>query len=184
MAALPGRTGTLTARDVMTRDVITVAESDTIGNAVQTLKENRITGAPVIDDAGKFVGILSLSDLVHPGHAPSEELSADQAPLAHGEDATTWDLFQQAELLNAEIGVEQVNQRMSRKVTSVTDLTPLQWMRLTRLIFTPKRIEKGLEFARKSETLGEIDIEFPAPQGRKPMSPAEFWARFDAGAFK
>lgn len=125
MAALPGRMGTLTARDVMTRDVITVAESDTIENAVQTLKENRITGAPVIDEAGKFVGILSLSDLVHPGHAPSEELSADQAPLAHGEDATTWDLFEQAELLNAEIGVEQVNQRMSRKVTSVTDLTPL-----------------------------------------------------------
>ena len=68
--------------------------------------------------------------------------------------------------------------------SAVTDLTPVQSMRLTRLVFTPKRIEKGIEFARKSETLREIDVEFPAPQGRKPMSPAEFWTRYDAGAFK
>jgi CBS-domain-containing membrane protein len=117
--------GTLTARDVMTRDVITLRRADTIEDAVQTLKANRITGAPVVDEGGKFVGILSLTDLVHPGGASSGQLGAEQAPVAHGEGATTWDLFEKAELLNAQIGVEKVDQRMSGKVTSVTELTPL-----------------------------------------------------------
>jgi len=125
MATLPGRMGTLTACDVMTHDVIVVREADTIESAVETLKAKRITGAPVVDEAGRFVGILSVSDLVHPGGAPSQGLDAEQTPLAPGEDASTWDLFQQAERLGAELGVEQVKQRMSHKVTSVTERAPL-----------------------------------------------------------
>jgi internalin A len=67
--------------------------------------------------------------------------------------------------------------------TEVTDLAPLEWLQLTRLIFTPGRIKAGLEFARRMETLEEIDVEFPSPRG-KPMSPAEFWQRYDAGELK
>ncbi len=66
--------------------------------------------------------------------------------------------------------------------SAVTDLTPVQWMRLTRLIFTPSRIEKGIEFARESETITEIGVEFS--EDHPPMKPAVFWERYDAGAFK
>ncbi|NQU19848.1 MAG: hypothetical protein HQ567_01090 [Candidatus Nealsonbacteria bacterium] len=75
-------------------------------------------------------------------------------------------------------------ERLHIAESAVTDLTPVQWMRLTRLIFTPKRIEKGIEFARESKTIREIDVEFPAPRGGQPMGPAAFWSRYDAGAFK
>ena len=71
MPKLPGRLGTLTARDIMTKNVIVVVESDTIETAVETLKKNWITGAPVVGERNKFVGILSTNDLVAAGAASS-----------------------------------------------------------------------------------------------------------------
>jgi len=69
--------------------------------------------------------------------------------------------------------------------TAVTDLTPLRWMKLTRLIFTPGRIKKGIDDARAMPTLREIDTEFGEPgTRRRPMTPAEFWPLYDAGEFK
>lgn len=65
--------------------------------------------------------------------------------------------------------------------TPVTDLTPLRSMQLTRLIFTPNRIEEGMEYARNMSTLREIGLEFSDPRARPPMAPAEFWAKYDAG---
>lgn len=65
--------------------------------------------------------------------------------------------------------------------TPVTDLTPLRSMQLTRLIFTPGRIEKGMEYARNMRTLREMGTEFSDPRVRPPMAPADFWAKFDAG---
>ncbi len=64
MPKLPGRLGTLTAADIMTRDVTVVRAGETLTEAVHILREGRITGAPVVDDDGRLVGILSISDLV------------------------------------------------------------------------------------------------------------------------
>ncbi|MDY0167124.1 MAG: hypothetical protein RBS80_11310 [Thermoguttaceae bacterium] len=66
--------------------------------------------------------------------------------------------------------------------TPITDLTPLRSMHLTRLIFTPGRIEKGIEHARNMRTLRELGTEFSDPRVRPPMPPSEFWAKYDAGA--
>ncbi len=75
-------------------------------------------------------------------------------------------------------------QRLHIAGTQVTDLSPLEAMRLTRLIFTPGKITKGIEFAREMPTLREIDVAFPPPGGGRPMSPAMFWEKYDAGGFK
>lgn len=66
--------------------------------------------------------------------------------------------------------------------SEVTDLSPLKWMQLTRLIFTPRRINRGMRFARQMETLRQIDVEFDG--AHRPMSAAEFWRRYDAGEFQ
>jgi CBS-domain-containing membrane protein len=126
MGTLPGRLGTLTARDVMTKDVIAVREDDTLEKAIQTLKQNRITGAPVIGKKNKFVGILSINDLI--GQKPGVDFTDSghlATALAHAEDATTWDLFDKASPLDDRSGAEQVATRMSRQMTSVADDTPL-----------------------------------------------------------
>lgn len=67
--------------------------------------------------------------------------------------------------------------------TDVTDLSVLQSLRLERLIFTPGRIKKGLEFAREMPGLWQIDVRFD-DQYDRPMSPDEFWPLYDAGKFE
>lgn len=124
MGILPGRLGTLTARDVMTGRIIVLSESDTLDAAIQTLREHHITGAPVTDEQGRLIGILSLYDLV--GVPASSRRRPDgQRPLAHGEEPVVWDLFEKAAADERDFRVERVADRMSRKVASVTAETPL-----------------------------------------------------------
>ena len=48
----------------MTTDLITVTPDMDIAQAAKTLLDNRINGAPVVDDSGRLVGILCQSDLI------------------------------------------------------------------------------------------------------------------------
>lgn len=54
----------LQAKDIMTRDVITVTPEMEIAKATEILLENKINGVPVVDDSGKLLGILCQSDLI------------------------------------------------------------------------------------------------------------------------
>ena len=54
----------LTARDIMTTDLITLTPDIEITRAARILLDHRINGAPVVDDAGGLVGILCQSDLI------------------------------------------------------------------------------------------------------------------------
>ena len=51
-------------RDIMTTDLITVTPDMDISRAAKILFDNRINGAPVVDDNGSLVGILCQSDLI------------------------------------------------------------------------------------------------------------------------
>jgi CBS domain-containing protein len=53
----------LKAKDIMTRDPITVSPETAIAHAARILLEKGINGLPVVDD-GKLVGILCQSDLI------------------------------------------------------------------------------------------------------------------------
>ena len=74
-------------------------------------------------------------------------------------------------------------QRLNIAGTEVTDLTPILGLPLTRLIFTPGRITKGLDGLRQMTSLRELDVQFE-PDQRPAYSPSEFWARYDAGEFR
>ncbi len=52
------------ARDIMTRDVITVSPATTIKNLAKILIQNQISGAPVTDKKGKILGVVSEADIV------------------------------------------------------------------------------------------------------------------------
>ncbi|MEW6076200.1 MAG: CBS domain-containing protein [Thermodesulfobacteriota bacterium] len=52
------------ARDIMTRDVITVAPETDIAQAAGILLKNHINGVPVINRQGELVGMLCQSDLI------------------------------------------------------------------------------------------------------------------------
>jgi CBS domain-containing protein len=53
-----------TVADVMSRDPIVVRPETPLKEAIQILAERRISGLPVVDDAGKLVGIISETDLM------------------------------------------------------------------------------------------------------------------------
>jgi CBS domain-containing protein len=52
------------AKDIMTRDIITVNPSMTIKSLAMTLIKNQISGAPVAGKNGKIVGVVSEADIV------------------------------------------------------------------------------------------------------------------------
>jgi CBS-domain-containing membrane protein len=54
----------LTAADVMTRDVITVKKETTIRELAELFAGHRISMAPVVDDSGAMIGIVTETDLV------------------------------------------------------------------------------------------------------------------------
>lgn len=53
-----------TAQDIMTTRVVTLSPDTDITAAARLLLEHDINGAPVVDEAGAIVGILTQSDLV------------------------------------------------------------------------------------------------------------------------
>jgi CBS domain-containing protein len=57
----------VTAQDLMKKDVETLAPSDTIETAMALFEEARISGAPVLAN-GRLVGVLTLADIASPEH--------------------------------------------------------------------------------------------------------------------
>ena len=53
------------AKDIMTRDVITVEKDTPTGEMVKLLLENKISGVPVVDDDDHVMGIVTESNLIY-----------------------------------------------------------------------------------------------------------------------
>ncbi len=58
--------GRLTAKDIMTQDVLEVKADWSLRRLVEFLAENLISGAPVISEDGRLIGVVSLTDIL--GH--------------------------------------------------------------------------------------------------------------------
>ena len=52
------------ARDVMTKDVITVRESSSLAEAAKIMRRHHVSGLHVVDNAGIVLGILSEKDIL------------------------------------------------------------------------------------------------------------------------
>ena len=55
---------TRTIADIMATELVTFHPNQDIHQAIHTLLEKRISGAPVVDDSGKLVGVLSRKDFL------------------------------------------------------------------------------------------------------------------------
>ena len=49
----------LTARDIMTKHVVTIRPTESVRTAVERLIAEQISGLPVVDEAGRMVGIVT-----------------------------------------------------------------------------------------------------------------------------
>src|SRR5262249_12060148 len=79
---------TLTARDVMNPDVLTVPVDMTVRELAGFLTENQISGAPVVDAGGHLVGLVSVTD-VATNDAERPDLVVDHS--RPGEAVRAWE---------------------------------------------------------------------------------------------
>lgn len=81
------------ARDIMARDVVVLTPDIGVDEAAEILIRYRIHGAPVVDEQGMLVGMVSLVDLVgKPGARVSEIMTRD--PITATEDTPVEELAQ------------------------------------------------------------------------------------------
>jgi CBS domain-containing protein len=67
-----------TVADVMTRRLVTIKEDETLGNIEQAMEALRVRHLPVVDDAGKLVGLVSHADIWHAASSVLSEREADR----------------------------------------------------------------------------------------------------------
>ncbi|HEY3908257.1 MAG TPA: CBS domain-containing protein [Stellaceae bacterium] len=60
------------ASDVMTRDIVSIGPGAPIREALRLMLDRKISGLPVVDGAGKLVGILTEGDLLHRSEIATE----------------------------------------------------------------------------------------------------------------
>ncbi len=74
--------GDLCARDLMTRDPVTVHENTTIGELCDLLQERNINGAPVVDDRGHLLGVVTQEDIIYGtmGHPSGPDAGGEETP--------------------------------------------------------------------------------------------------------
>jgi len=53
------------ARDIMTREVVMIPVGMPVEDLIDTLRDKKITGAPVVDSEDNLVGIVSNEDIIH-----------------------------------------------------------------------------------------------------------------------
>lgn len=111
----------LTAKDIMTTDLVTLSAGLEISQAATRLLEKRINGAPVVDDAGHLIGILCQSDLI----ATQKKLSIPSLfTLLDG-------YFPLGSMKNMETELEKiaaltVEKAMTKKPVTISPNTPIE----------------------------------------------------------
>ena len=117
---MPGRLGTLQARDLMSTDVLVLAESMTLLDASRLLKQHRHSGAPVIDARGKLVGTFSVRDLTGvKKKPPADSLAALNRPASVDSGIITAEALQHIQ--DNALAWEKVADRMTPNAPNVTE---------------------------------------------------------------
>lgn len=94
------------AKDIMTSDVICAREDMTVQQLAHLLKEHRITGAPVVDETGALVGVVSMTDIILKDEIFGEEpvLDSDYHTQIEIQDDALWNDFAPDDLEDRRVG--------------------------------------------------------------------------------
>src|SRR6516162_8704232 len=105
------------ARDVMVSPVITVGDNDTVRDVAKLLIAKRISAVPVVNGAGKLVGIVTEADLMRRVETGTEHPYSWWLTFFLGDRALAADYVKSH--------ATRVKDIMTRDVKSVTPETPL-----------------------------------------------------------
>jgi CBS domain-containing protein len=105
------------ASDVMTPNVITVGANASIGEAASILLDNHISGAPVVDDNGSLIGIVSEGDLMRRPEIGTERRHSWWLDLISSEQSSAMEYIKSHSRKVADV--------MTREVITANPATPL-----------------------------------------------------------
>lgn len=77
----------LTAAQVMKKQVVTLSPEDTIQTALGVFEDNGISGAPVTDEDGRLVGVITLSDVARTEHLSGDRIRSERGTFEMSEVA-------------------------------------------------------------------------------------------------
>jgi CBS domain-containing protein len=154
-----------TARDVMNPSLLTVRQDDTLQELSAFLAENNITGAPVVDASGHFVGVVSATDIA--------EAESEVGAWRKGDDVDAAD----RRGFHVEGTGRRVQDIMTPTIYTVTDDTPVSELaramisgRVHRLFVTRRGKIVGIVTSLDLLRLlcGELGSSTPAPRPSRP----------------
>ena len=108
----------MNAADVMTHNILSVRPDATIAEAIRLMLDTRISGLPVIDQAGLLVGILTEGDLMRRGETGTERQRPRWLEILMGPGRLAGEYVR--------THGRKVDGIMTRDVVSVTPDTPLK----------------------------------------------------------
>ena len=68
---------TITAADLMTRDVVSIGTTETLREAMALMVENHVGGLPVLDSKDRVVGVVSATDILSQEYEQAEAAGHD-----------------------------------------------------------------------------------------------------------
>jgi CBS domain-containing protein len=107
---------TLTVKDVMATGLVTVRATTTVAEASRLLGERHVSGAPVVDDAGHLVGVVSRADLLRGWESAAAERRRTFYQAASGEPVVL-----PGEDVGEELGSRPVSEVMMPLIFSVQE---------------------------------------------------------------
>ena len=118
----------LTAADIMQRDIVTVKRSHTLSDAMNQLTENHVTGLPVMDEHSRCIGLISATDILNFEQEHSEEVAEGNAEVAQHFDPETeqWESIRLSAFALEEFGDVRVEEVMARDLIKVKRETPVK----------------------------------------------------------
>lgn len=138
------------ATDVMKSPVITVNESASLSEVARLLEEKNISGAPVVDDAGRLVGIVSEMDLIR--RSQELQVKSYRDPFAWVSPYTSIEEMATFTQGLCRVGETPVSQIMTKRVYSVNEDESLEEVAK---IMARRRINR-LPVLRGQEVVGII----------------------------
>jgi len=125
MSLLSTRLKSLKARDVMTERLVVLRPDDTIQSAASLLRDLHISGAPVVDDSGAPIGLLSTADIIPAVAARLRAGAAAPGPAGNADWPEICELLSSETTRDQAGGADRVDRWMSRRLVSVRDDLPL-----------------------------------------------------------
>jgi CBS domain-containing protein len=105
------------ASDVMSRNILSVGRDAAIAEAIRLMLDNRVSGLPVIDTAGRLVGILTEGDLLRRSETGTERHRPRWLEILMGPGRLAGEYVR--------THGRKVEEIMTRDLVSVTPDTPL-----------------------------------------------------------